>query len=89
MRVELVTIVEPEDALLTSVLDSAGLTGSRGMARRLIAQGAVSIDGTVTTDASYSIPADQIWLDLRIAGNIHAFVFIVRDEFIAPKAEKI
>ena len=45
------------DQLLVDVITSAGLTKSKGEARRLIKQNAVKLDGTVCCDIDHTLTA--------------------------------
>jgi tyrosyl-tRNA synthetase len=50
-----------EAASLTAVLVAAGLAASNGEVRRLVAQGAVSVNGNAVTDATAPVrPGDEI-----------------------------
>jgi len=53
---------DADDLGLLEIIEAAGLTGSRGEARRLISQGAVSLDGSKVSEATLRLGAGSYLL---------------------------
>ncbi len=64
-----------------SLLAETGLAPSRGEARRLIAGGAITINGQRITDATGAVsdPIDGEWLEVRVGKRNRAVVRVTRE----------
>lgn len=59
-NIEEVVLKKAENPTLADVLVNAGITASKGEARRLVAQSGIKVDGAVATDANAKITKNEI-----------------------------